>query len=66
MPGQKDEYTRRKDAISSIFNEALMGNELKMFSAAHLETLLRLVLFWAETISAPDAEINAPEPDPVN
>ena len=41
-----------------------MGNELKMFSAAHLETLLRLVLFWAETISAPDAEINAPEPDP--
>ena len=29
VPGQKDEYTRRKDAISSIFNEALMGNELK-------------------------------------
>ena len=32
-----------------------MGFELKSFSATHLETLVRLVMFWAETTAAEDA-----------
>ena len=65
-PVLKDEHARREDAIFSILNEALDYKDRLRFSAIHLETLEMAVLYWAETICAPEAEINAPEPDPAN
>ena len=66
QPKLRDEHTRREEAIFFILHEALDYCDLSRFSATHLETLELAVAYWVEMISAPDAEINAPAPDPAN
>jgi hypothetical protein len=57
-----DEHTRRGNAVRFI-QEILQHRDLMSFSAAHLETLELCFAYWREVEVAPDAPVNAPEPE---